>query len=367
MPSTRQQKRVLPKHPATIRDVAAAAAVSTATVSRTLSGANAVRPELRERVIEVARRLGYQPNRVARNLRVRATRVVGVAVPDIENPFFISVVCGIEEVLQAADYSLLLANYNESPLREADLLATFQAEGVAGIMFTPSNAPGADYRDLVRAHTPLIAVSRNPEGLNVDLVAVANQAGARTATDHLIQQGHQHIAFINGPLAISTARERQAGFEQAFVEARIPLRRDLILHGDFRHGGGYYAMRALLDLPSPPTAVFTANNLMTLGALQAIHERGWEIPQHIAIVGFDDMPWAASLRPPLTAVAQPARDVGVTAARLLLDRIKEPGRPIRRVVLDTRLVVRASCGANYSPPRALAGGESTVGQRVVPR
>jgi DNA-binding LacI/PurR family transcriptional regulator len=120
---------------------------------------------------------------------------------------------------------------------------------------------------------------------------------------------------------------------------------EIIVHGDFRHKSGYQAMQALLDLPSPPTAVFTASNLLTLGALQAIHERGWKIPEQIAVVGFDDLAWAASLQPPLTAVAQPARDVGVTAARLLLDRLAEPQRPTRRIVLETRLVVRASCGA----------------------
>jgi DNA-binding LacI/PurR family transcriptional regulator len=315
------------------------------------SGANAVAPELRDRVREVARRLGYQPNRVARNLRVRATRVIGLAVPDIENPFFISVIGATDEVLQEAGFSLLLASYNENARREAELLATFQAEGVAGIVFTPSNAPGADYAELVRAHTPLVAISRYPEGLNVDLVSVANQEGARAATAHLLRQGHREIAFINGPLAISTARERQAGFEQAFAEAGVALRRDLIRHADFRQPGGYECMRRLLEASEPPTAVFTANNLMTLGALQAIHESGWEIPDRIAVVGFDDMAWAPSLRPPLTAVAQPAREVGATAATLLLERIAQPERATRRVVLDTRLVVRASCGASPTAAR----------------
>jgi DNA-binding LacI/PurR family transcriptional regulator len=336
------------RKPPTIRDVAEAADVSTATVSRVLAGADQVTDELKERVFEATRRLRYTPNRVARNLRRRTTRMIGVVVPDIENPFFTSIIGGVEEVLQAANYNLLLANYNESPAKEYELLRTLGAEGAAGIIFTPSNAPDADYQDLVREPAPMVAISRYPEGLNVDVVAVANSAGARAATDHLIRLGHKTIAFINGPIGISTARERQAGYLEAFAAAGLEPQRDLIVHGEFRQDGGYHAMQALLSLDRPPTAVFTASNLMTLGALQAIHERGLRIPKQIAVVGYDDLPWATSLQPPLTAVAQPARDVGVTAARLLLDRLAEPERPTRRIILDTHLVIRASCGAEKS-------------------
>jgi DNA-binding LacI/PurR family transcriptional regulator len=328
----------------TIRDVAEAAGVSTATVSRVLAGAT-VTDDLRERVFEASRRLRYTPNHVARNLRRRTTRMIGVVVPDIENPFFTSIIGGVEEVLQAASYSLLLANYSESPAREYELLRTLTAEGAAGIIFTPSNAPDADYREIVQAHTPLVAISRYPDGLNIDMVAVANSAGARAATDHLIRLGHKRIGFINGPIGISTARDRQAGYLEAVAGAGLEPQQELIVHGDFRQEGGYHAMQTLLSLDRPPTAVFTASNLMTLGALQAIHERGLTIPRQIAVVGYDDLPWATSLQVPLTVVAQPARDVGVTAARLLLDRLAEPERPTRRIILNTQLVIRASCGA----------------------
>jgi DNA-binding LacI/PurR family transcriptional regulator len=334
----------LVSRPPTIRDVAEAADVSTATVSRALAGKGQVTDELKDRIFEAIRRLRYTPNRVARNLRSRTTRMIGVVVPDIENPFFTSIIGGIEEVLQAANYSLLLANYNENPAKEYALLRTLIAEGAAGIIFTPSNAPKADYQDLVREPTALVAISRYPEGLSVDVVAVANSSGARVATDHLIRLGHKTIAFINGPIGISTARERQAGYLEAFAAAGLEPQRDLIVYGGFRQHGGYRAMQALLSLDRQPTAVFTGSNLMTLGALQAIHERGLRIPKQIAVVGYDDLPWATSLQPPLTAVAQPARDVGVTAARLLLDRLAEPGRPTRRIILDTHLVVRVSCG-----------------------
>src|SRR5579862_9794607 len=148
------------RKPPTIRDVAEAAEVSTATVSRVLAGVDQVTDELKERVFEATRRLRYTPNGVARNLRRRTTRMIGVVVPDIDNPFFTSIIGGVEEVLQGANYNLLLANYNESPAREHDLLRTLGAEGAAGIVFTPSNAPGADYRELVLEPGPMVAISR---------------------------------------------------------------------------------------------------------------------------------------------------------------------------------------------------------------
>jgi LacI family transcriptional regulator len=188
-------------------------------------------------------------------------------------------------------------------------------------------------------------VSRVPARLRIDQVMVANREGACAATSHLIRLGHQRIAIINGPLVLSTARDRQTGYEDALGEANLPIDENLIVHCAFKQPAGYSAMRRLLDLPTPPTAVFAGSNLLTLGALQAIHERALDIPRQIAIVGFDDMPWAISLRPPLTTVAQPAFEAGKTAAELLLLRVHHPGWPRRQVTLETRLIVRASCGS----------------------
>jgi DNA-binding LacI/PurR family transcriptional regulator len=329
----------------TIREVAETAGVSTATVSRVFSGGARVRDDVSRRVRDAARRLNYQPNRVARNLRVRTTRAVGVIIPDIENPFYTSVIGGIEEVLQASDYTLLLANYNENPQRERTNVRTFQAEGVAGMIFAPGGAETTLYEELAAAGMALVAISRVPGKMKIDSVAVANREGSRTAVAHLVRQGHRRIALISGPSCISTAKERLLGYEAGLREHGIQPRRELIQFADFRQSGGYHAMRDLLDLKTPPTAVFAGSNLMTLGALQAIHERQLHIPGDMAVVGFDDLPWAVSLNPPLTAVAQPAFEVGRTAARLLLDRLREPGRPSRNVVLDTSLIVRSSCGA----------------------
>jgi DNA-binding LacI/PurR family transcriptional regulator len=172
------------------------------------------------------------------------------------------------------------------------------------------------------------------------------------AVEHLIAIGHRDIALLGGPSQHSTAAERERGYREALRQADLPLRNELIFCGDFREAGGYQGIKALLGIRQPPTAVFIANNLMTLGALRALHEMGRRIPNDVALVGFDDMPWATSLNPPLTAVAQPAQEIGESAAELLLDRIARPDRPIRHVILETRLIVRASCGAARRRPQA---------------
>lgn len=167
----------------------------------------------------------------------------------------------------------------------------------------------------------------------------------RQAVTHLLSLGYQEVAIVTGPAGIDVAEERLGGYRDAFRSLGIPLRESFIIHSSFGQEGGYEAMVRLLNMSKRPRAVVLANNLMTLGALQAINERQVRIPEDLALVGFDDMPWAALLRPPLTAVAQPAEDLGKAAAQLLLERLKDPRRIVRQVVLPTRLIVRASCGA----------------------
>lgn len=337
------------KHsPPTLKEVAERAGVSPASASRALSGGDGVRESVRARILEAAQKLSYRPNRAARDLRVRSSRAVGVLIPDIENPFFTSLVCGIEDALRKTEFSLLLASYDEDPDQEERRLEVFRAEGVRGLIFAASRAPSRLYADLAKEGIALVAVSRDIARLPVDQVSVANKEGAFAATSHLIELGHSRIAIINGPLVFTTARDRQAGYEQAFCEAGLTVDESLIVHCDFNQIGGHSGMQHLLGLPVPPTAVFAGSNLLTLGALQAIHEGHLRIPEEIAIVGFDEMPWAMSLRPPLTTVAQPAFDVGRTAAELLMGRVREPDLPRRSVVLETKLIVRSSCGFEKS-------------------
>jgi DNA-binding LacI/PurR family transcriptional regulator len=327
---------------ATITEVALEAGVSTATVSRVFAHPDRVSEDLRDRVCRAARTLSYQPNRVARQLRVGTSMTVGVVIPDIQNPFFTAVVRGIEEVLRTSGYALLLANSDDSLERESRALDMLLADGVAGLVFVPVAAPRSGYQRLSSRPLPIVALDRLPAGLQVDLVTVENRDGSRRAVEHLIAAGYRDIALLGGPPRHSTAAERQEGYERALQEAGIPVRPELVRQGDFREEGGYEGMKALLGIAAPPSAVFVANNLMALGALRAIHECGRRIPLDVAVVSFDDMPWATSLNPPLSAVAQPAREIGETAGELLLARIARPDRPIRHVVLETRLMVRAS-------------------------
>ena len=328
----------------TIKQVADLAGVSTATVSRVLDDSSGVSQELIDRVRSAVRTLDYRPNRAARNLRKRVAQTIGVVISDIQNPFFTSVVRGIEKVLVEADFILLLCNSDEDPKREKIHLSTLKSEGVAGIILASTRSDAESYHQLLNSRTPLVGIDRTPEQLSMDVVSVTNNRGANNAVSHLADMGHRRIALICGPRQLSTARERYLGYEEAVRSRQLAQSDEVVRFSDFRQSGGYDSMQSLLDLPEPPTAVLVANNLMTLGALQAIHERNLVIPDQIAVVGFDDVPWATSLQPPLTAVAQPTYELGIAAAQLLLDRLHEPDRPFRHVVLETQLMIRASSG-----------------------
>jgi len=357
--------RIKPANPngtITIREVAAEAGVSTATVSRVLAGLDGVKAEVRERVTKAVAKLNYHPNRLARGLRVGHRNVIGVIIPDLQNPFFTGVVHGIEAALYSAGYTLQIGHSDGLAEREQEQLRLLRGEGIAGLVFMPGDLPGANYESIRTWDIPVVAIDRSPGELEVDLVCANNRDGMRQAVNHLLSLRQKEIAIINGPEGINVTQERLGGYQDALRSAGIPLQNSFIIHSDFRQQGGYEAMAQLLRLAKGPKAVVVANNLMTLGALQAIHERGIHIPEEMALVCFDDMPWATSLRPPLTAVAQPVEELGRTGAQILLERLKDPKRLIRQVVLPTRLIVRASCGARaaVTDQQPVASGSSKI-------
>lgn len=342
----------LPKGPRrpTIREVAVRAEVSIATVSRVLAGIPGAGPEVRERVLATVEKLGYTPDLSARSLRARHRKLIGLMLPDLQNPFFTGLAHGVEEILSDAGFTLLLGHSDGQPQRERRYLDVFRGEGMAGLVFVPGNRQEADYSKLRSWNLPVVAVDRGPRGLDVDLVKTDNRGGARDALRHLIKLGFRDLAMINGPEGLDVSAERLAGALEAVAEAGLP--RDIlrVVHSDFHLEGGIQSMNTLLAATRRPRALLVANNLMTLGALQVLHERGVRIPDDLALVSFDDMPWAASLRPALTAVSQPAEELGRTAAGLLLDRLAEPSRTPRQVILRSTLIVRSSCGAHARPP-----------------
>lgn len=328
----------------TVKDVADLAGVSTATVSRVLNDHPHVAGETRAQVLRAMQQLGYQPSRVARRLRVKSTQIFGLIISDIANPFFNSVVRGIEDVAYSNQYSLLLCNSDEDLARESLYVNILQAEQVAGIIISSADENSVSCEALFKSGVPIVAMDRRLRAFDVDTVLVDNVKGAFQATSHLIRLGHRRIGLIGGPSRITTGRERQEGYEKALSEHGLVVDQSMIKIGDFKLDSGYQRACELLEADDPPTAIFAANNLMTLGSLNAIHEKGLNIPRDVAIVGFDDMPWAPSLHPSLTAVAQPTYELGRIAANLLLQRALDKGREIVEVKLEPTLIIRESCG-----------------------
>jgi DNA-binding LacI/PurR family transcriptional regulator len=332
----------------TIKDVAKCAGVSVSTVSRVLNGHPYVTYEVRRRVLDAIRELNYHPSRVAQRLRATDSRLVGVIFSDITNPFYINVLHSIELVFSQHDLSVLIGNANGKPDLEASFVRLMQTEGVAGLIIAPTDEDAPALAKAVQNGLPIVVVDRRMNNIDLDTVLANNFAGARQAVEHLIRLGHSLIGLVSGPLHLTSGRERFAGYLQAMSDAQLHIDSSLARFGDYRQSSGYDLTCELLSLPHPPTALFVANNQMTIGALNAIHETGHVIPDDVAVVGFDDLSWAISLNPPLTTVAQPAFDIGTHAAQLLLDRIAEPDRPTRTIVLETHLMVRASCGSRLA-------------------
>ncbi|HEX7118812.1 MAG TPA: LacI family DNA-binding transcriptional regulator [Longimicrobiales bacterium] len=328
-------------------DVARRSRVSAATVSRVINHPERVARATRERVEQAIRELGYRPSRVARRLRVERgpSRLIGVLLSDIQNPFFADLARGVEDVAHARGYAVLLGNSDEDEAKARRYVEVMRAELVDGVILPPTSDRDEAAIELARSGAPLVCVDRRLGRESVDSVLIDNVRGAYDATSHLIRLGHRRIAFIEGLPRISTSRERLDGYTQALVEHGIEPDAALVRQGDSRQGGGRRMTEALLGLPDPPTALLVGNNLMTLGALEAVHGRGLRIPDDVAVVGYDDMPWALAFDPPLTAVRQSGYEVGRRAAELLFQRLDEPGRSTTVVLLQPELVVRGSCGA----------------------
>ncbi len=332
---------------ATIQDVARQARVSAATVSRVLNGSRNVDPALVRRVRAAVKALGYQPNGVARSLRRRESSLWAVIVPDVGNPFFTSMVRGVEDAAQGSGYSVVLCNSDESPGKEAGYIAAAAAERMSGVIISPASTRDTDVSPLLDLGIPVVAVDRRLRDA-ADTVLVDNERAAEEATEHLIDMGYRRVACITGPSQAMTAGERLAGYQRALHRRGLDVQPSLARHADFRERGGYEAMASLLA-DATPDAVFVANNLMTIGALECLVHHGIEVPREIGIVGFDEIPWADLVRPSLSTVAQPTYEMGKTAGQLLTTRRDSPGRPCETVVLRTTLNVRAS-----STPRATA-------------
>ena len=334
-------------HDVSLSDVAERAGVSTATASRALSRPETVAAPTRLRVLDAARQLGYQPNVLARSLRQKETRTIGLIVADILNPFHALLAKGVQDTAEEHNYVAFLFNSDEQPDKEARALDTLRGHLPQGLLIVPTSGTRRHLRSL--PNLPVVELDRVSGHPHSTTVTVDNRGGARAATRHLTELGHRHIAMIVGEQSISTAVERQDGFLDAMREGGLTPRPDWLRPGHHREDDGYRAARALLTQPERPSALFVGNNEMTVGAVLAARELNLRLPEDLSIVGFDDSRWAQTLWPPLTVVAQPAYDLGALACRHLINLLGTPRPAPLHVQLPTELIVRRSTGP---PPAA---------------
>lgn len=341
---------------ATIKDVAKRAGVSVGTVSNVLSGAAPVRAELRERVYSTMRELDYHPNYVARSLKANSTKTLGMIISDITNPFFPQLVRGAEDVASQHGYLLITFNTDDQVERERQIFSVLRSRRVDGVLLVVAPSPDGDVthiRNTIEAGIPIVCLDRIPVGIALDSVSVDNVGGAQTCVRHLITQGHRRIGIITGSLSLQTARDRLAGYLAALREASIEADPGLIAEGNFRQATGYQLSKSLFLQHRRPSALFVSNGMMTIGAIQALEETKLRCPADVAIASFDDLPLADVFRPHLTAVAQPAYQIGYRGAELLIQRVQGEITSRKRVAirLDPELRIRESSGPQAGAER----------------
>lgn len=328
-----------------IEDVAREAGVSTATVSRVLSGKPYVSDALRLKVLNAVQELNYRPSRVARSLRVQRSSIIGLIISDIQNPFFTSVVRAVEDVAQQKGFSVILCNSDESIEKEQAYIDLMLDEHVSGLIVSPTATDNDIYRRLVEAAVPVVAIDRRVVDTPIDTVVGDNVQAAYEIVSHLIENGYRRIGAVLGVPDASTGAERYSGYVQALTSHGIATDPALVRTGMPRSNIGYDLTLGLLQSENPPDAIFTGNNLLTIGALRAIDELGLRIPDDVALAAFDEMEWMFLVKPALTVVAQPTYAMGKRAAELLLQRIADPSRPPQEVLLKPTIKVHESSRA----------------------
>jgi LacI family transcriptional regulator len=280
---------------------------------------------------------------VARSLTTNRTGTIGIIVSDVSNYFFGEVLLGIEDIVRPENYSLVVCNTDEILEREDHYIDLLLRHRVDGIIAAATSQKWEVLRKAVIQHTPLVFVDRAYEGLAGPFVGVDNYGGTRIGVRYLIEHGHRKIGILAGFQRLSTMRERLAGFRDELAEHGIELPEEWVITSPLSIEAGYVAMRQLLNQPNRPTGVFMNNNLLSLGGLLAIQDLGIRCPEEIALIGFDDHPWAKVANPPLSVVRQPARQVGQKAAEILLKLINNEPIDSARVILNCELVIRGSC------------------------
>jgi LacI family transcriptional regulator len=327
----------------TQNDIAQLAGVSQSTVSLVLNETmtDSIPAETRRRVLDAIDRLGYVPDRTARSLRTNRTYTLAAIIPDITNPYYPTFIRGVQDVAESSGYDLVIYNTDGSPQKEKNCLRSVRQNKVDGLISVLFHLSAEDQAGL---GVPVVHLQLRPEAPPpVDVIYIDNASAAREIVNHLIERGHRRIGMIAGEEDTPPRQARQLGYCQALAEHHIPLHEILIRGGSYNQVGGYRGMRELLALGRPPDAVFAANDLMAIGALDAAHEAGLRVPADVAIAGFDDIPAAALVDPPLTTVNQFQDQIGKKAAEMLLDRIRGAApEAMRAVEMPYQLIIRRS-------------------------
>jgi len=337
-----------------IKQVAARAGVSFTTVSHVVNRTRPVSDSARVRVERAIAELGYFPSAVARALKTSQTRILGVIVPNITNPFFSELMRGIEDVCERSHYSVFLCNGDDDPQRQRRSLETLLERRVDGVLLaTPTGPAGAIAKRLSAASMKTVVVDRTLPGLTADRVRIDHQAGAQLAVDHLLALGHRRIACLAGPSSFAVSRARVAGWRKALARAGIDPAPEWLLEGDFRAASGHELTRKLLERTrgasptgtgSDITAVFASNDLLGIGALRAAAEQGLAVPKALSIIGFDGIEMGAFIYPALTTVGCRIRSIGETAATVLIDRIAGRRLEVCDIVVKPEIILRESTG-----------------------
>lgn len=332
-------------------DIARLAGVSQSTVSRVINDHPRIAPETRERVRKAMNELGYTPNAAARTLITGRSHLIGLVVSNIANPFYPSLIEATVSAAETAGFNVILGNARESASRQLDVLRLLAEHQVDGAILTSSLAAIApELARFVRTGPPLVLVNRTLDEPKLDAVLIDNDRGGYIATEHLIALGHTRIAYVGGRPDASTNSQRLVGFRRAMQEAGLEVPEPYVQDGDFTRMSGSIIVMRLLGLPTPPTALVCADDLIALGCMEGLHAAGLDVPDDMALVGFDDIPSASLHGVGLTTVRQPTAEMGARAVRLLVDRLEGHGSDAPVIdVLPAELIIRRSCGTRRGP------------------
>lgn len=329
----------------TIQDVAKRAGVAPITVSRVINNSGYISEETRERVEEAIAELGYVPNRLARGLRLKQTNILALILTDITNPFFTTVARGVEDAANEAGFTVTFCNTDESEAKEQKYLEVLLQQQVDGILLVPAGSSPDSVQYAQKYSTPVVILDRRIPGVNTDSVRCDSEGGAYQLVRLLQVLGHRRIAMLGGPEGVSTADDRLAGYRRAMAEIGQEEDDNLVQSGSFTMSSGYEMVKEAVAKAPRPTAIFAANNFLTVGALRGLQDCGLRVPEDVALVGFDDMPPALTTFPFLTVAAQPAYDIAQIATKLLLARLAgEAPETYQEIILQTELIIRQSSG-----------------------